>query len=265
LRPLTAIEQHPADSDLVAEVETAGYRCWPASEMVEYDGWELRYADGFSGRANSVLPLGRSRLRLETKLRFCHEWFEQRGVRLEVRCTPLCEPGIDERLAEMGYSLDRPTRVMVADLCGGIAAYTGVLPETPDDEWWQAMARLWGIAEERRPGWQGIIERISPPAAYPLVTEEDEGVAAGLGAVYGPWLGLFEIVVAPGWRRRGHGQAIAGSLLAWGAARGARYAFLQVVASNTPAIALYESLGFRHLYDYWYRRAPQETPANRPA
>jgi len=254
-----------ASSDLIAEVEAAGYRCWPAGEIVEYDGWELRCADGFSGRANSVLPIGESSLRLETKLRFCHEWFDQRGVRLEVRCTPLCEPGIDEKLARMGYSLDRPTHVMVADHGGSMAPGTGVPPETPDDDWWQAMAQLWNIAAERRMAWRGIIERIALPAAYALVTNGGDGVAAGLGVVDGSWLGLFEIVVAPGWRRRGHGREVTRSLLAWGAARGARHAFLQVVASNAPAIALYESLGFRHLYDYWYRQEPQETPANRPA
>jgi len=30
-------------------------------------------------------------------------------------------------------------------------------------------------------------------------------------------------------------------------------AYLQVVEGNTPAITLYESLGFSYLYTYWFR------------
>ena len=34
---------------------------------------------------------------------------------------------------------------------------------------------------------------------------------------------------------------------------GATKAYLQVVEGNTPAITLYESLGFSYLYTYWFR------------
>jgi ribosomal protein S18 acetylase RimI-like enzyme len=251
--------------ELIAEVEAAGYACWPARETLSYDGWELRYADGFSGRANSVLPVGESSLSLETKLRFCHEWFDRRGVRLEVRCTPLCEPGIDDELAARGYAIDRPTHVMVGDLDGSAASRWDRIGTTPDGRWCQAMSRLLSIGEERRPGWEGIIERIALPAAHVLVANGDDEVAGGLGVVDGPWLGLFEIVVAPGWRRRGYGREVTRSLLAWGRKSGARRAFLQVVASNAPAIALYETLGFQRVYSYWYRRPPQDAAINSPA
>jgi len=248
--------------ELIAEVEAAGYSCWPAKEMVGYDGWELRYADGFSGRANSVLPLGESTLALDTKLRFCGEWFEERGVQLEVRCTPLCEPGIDDDLDARGYAIDRPTRVMSVDLAGAADTVSGgQVSVAPDDRWWRAMAGLWGISEERQIGWKGIIGRILPPAAYVLVADGGRNVAGGHGVVAGSWLALFGIVVAPEWRRRGYGRKVTTSLLAWGAAQGAQRAFLQVVASNKAAIALYRDLGFRDLYDYWYRREPANNPA----
>ena len=43
--------------------------------------------------------------------------------------------------------------------------------------------------------------------------------------------------------------------MAWGAERGARDAYLQVVASNAPAVRLYEQLGFADVYRYHYRLA----------
>ncbi len=40
------------DLGLVREIEAAAYRAWPAREMIEYDGWQLRFADGFSTPAD---------------------------------------------------------------------------------------------------------------------------------------------------------------------------------------------------------------------
>jgi ribosomal protein S18 acetylase RimI-like enzyme len=244
------------DGALIAEVEAAGYRCWAAREVEEYDGWQLRCADGFSRRANSVLPVGASTLDLDTKLRHCGEWFERRGLQLVIRCTPVCEEGIDGELRSRGFTLEGATHVMVTELDGATTSEGSIPAEAPDDRWWRAMPALWDIPVENQPGWRAIIERIVRPAAYVLTTDGVDDVAAGLAVADGAWLGLFELVVGPEWRHRGHGREITRSLLAWGMSHGARCAFLQVVASNRPAITLYESLGFQHAYDYWYLRAP---------
>jgi ribosomal protein S18 acetylase RimI-like enzyme len=39
----------------------------------------------------------------------------------------------------------------------------------------------------------------------------------------------------------------------WGEDHGAQKVFLQVETDNEPALALYESMGFKTLYTYWYR------------
>jgi N-acetylglutamate synthase len=46
------------------------------------------------------------------------------------------------------------------------------------------------------------------------------------------------------------GRAIVTSLMSWATSVGAKTAFLQVDASNTPARRLYESLGFATQYPY---------------
>jgi phosphatidylglycerol:prolipoprotein diacylglycerol transferase len=42
------------------------------------------------------------------------------------------------------------------------------------------------------------------------------------------------------------------ALLAWCTAQGARKAYLQVVAANAPALAVYDRFGFREAYRYAY-------------
>jgi ribosomal protein S18 acetylase RimI-like enzyme len=75
--------------------------------------------------------------------------------------------------------------------------------------------------------------------------------------MHGGWLCVEAVATDAAWRGRGlAGQAVE-ALMAWGAARGALAAGLQVQADNVAAQALYRRLGFaRELYRYHYRRGP---------
>ena len=78
-------------------------------------------------------------------------------------------------------------------------------------------------------------------------------IACGLGVLQCGFIGFYDIVTDPAFRRQGHAIHLIESLLGWAGEQGARRAYLQVVLSNTPALALYARLGFRELYQYWYR------------
>jgi [ribosomal protein S18]-alanine N-acetyltransferase len=56
---------------------------------------------------------------------------------------------------------------------------------------------------------------------------------------------VTNLAVHPEWRRRGVARRLLGAALLEGVARGVTLAFLEVRPSNTRALALYESLGFR--------------------
>lgn len=76
--------------------------------------------------------------------------------------------------------------------------------------------------------------------------------ASGVAAYADDWVGFRSIEVARDQRRRGLGLAVMAALLEWGAEQGARTAYLQVLADNAPALALYGRLGFatHHAYRY---------------
>lgn len=243
------------DVELVCEVESAAYRAWPAREVVEYDGWQLRFADGFSRRGNSVYPAESSTLPLATKLDWCSDWYRTRGQPLIVRQTPASEAGLDQVLAEAGFAAEGRTLVMTGALEDHNEPVED-LPGAPGAAWRKAAAHLWQITPHRLGAWRSIIERIDHPAAFIHRSDSAGPMAAGLAVAVDDWLGLFEIVVRPDRRRDGIGRDLTRSLLRWGRAAGAQTAFLQVVNENAPAIALYESLGFGPQYTYWYRRAP---------
>jgi ribosomal protein S18 acetylase RimI-like enzyme len=77
-------------------------------------------------------------------------------------------------------------------------------------------------------------------------------LASGIAAYPDDWVGVRGIHVDPAHRRQGLGLAVMATLLEWGAERGARTAYLQVLGDNVAAIAMYERLGFvtHHTYRY---------------
>lgn len=56
---------------------------------------------------------------------------------------------------------------------------------------------------------------------------------------------IVNVAVAPAYRRRQIGRRLLQSLISYGISQGVTAFTLEVRVSNTPAIALYESLGFR--------------------
>jgi ribosomal protein S18 acetylase RimI-like enzyme len=87
-----------------------------------------------------------------------------------------------------------------------------------------------------------------------LIRRDGEAVACGVVKFEGDAAGLFAVVTAEPARGQGLGRAIVHALLEEARHRAARRVYLQVTATNAPAMALYRRFGFVTAYDYWYRR-----------
>jgi ribosomal protein S18 acetylase RimI-like enzyme len=94
---------------------------------------------------------------------------------------------------------------------------------------------------------------IVPRAAFAALREEGRIIACGMGALDSGFMGLFNIVVDRAHRNNGYGKRILSGLLGWAKNEGANAAYLQVLKSNSTAIGLYRTLGFREISEYWYR------------
>src|SRR5579884_2486089 len=69
----------PSSADELA-VEEVIARGWRAAETAHVGGWLLRAAGGFTGRANSVLPLRSPRLPLDEALAAVCGWYAERDL-----------------------------------------------------------------------------------------------------------------------------------------------------------------------------------------
>lgn len=244
------------ESHDIRRYEEISNNAWPALKTVQYDGWILRFARGVTKRANSINLLYPSTIPPAEKVAFCEKICRHESVAPCFKVTPAAEPsGIDGLLAGQGYGIRAeisfqtlPISARETTFHDDIRISSAIRPA-----WIDHFIRMNGFDAARRPVYAAIMRQVVTPMC--MVTLEKEGAVAGvgLGVVEGRHLGIFDIVVAAEHRRLGAGRTIVGSILSWGAGQGAKVAYLQVLTDNLPALNLYDEMGFREIYRYWYR------------
>lgn len=95
--------------------------------------------------------------------------------------------------------------------------------------------------------WLGMLDSAATPTRIALVAAEATGPVLGfaVASLLPPQAELETIAVAAAHHRRGIARSLLQSLLVELRPAGIHELWLEVRASNTPAIALYRSLGFR--------------------
>lgn len=218
-----------------------------------YDGWLLRLLPGQAKRARSVNAVYPSTLALTDKIRYCEALYRQQGLPMIFRITPFSEPsGLDAELQALGYPRFDTTAVEAAEIPASLGD-----PEPADSlplaDWVQAVGVLRGSPSPYREAHLARLQSSPLPLVPRVVRHEGQIVATGLTIVEDGWAGLFDIVTAAAARKQGFGRRIVASLLQAAHGLGARQAYLQVSADNTPARRLYAQFGFTERYQYWYR------------
>lgn len=241
-------------TESIRNLDHISLRAWATLETESYDGWLLRYGRGYTGRANSVQSLDGSSLPLDEKIAYCEAWYADRNLPCVFRLNPAMQPpDLDEQLEQRGYRRYNETSVQTValDSTNPVMDSRFRYDESVSDTWLSA----WAI-------WNDVPEQHFDTAKEMLGTDNKtrkcfawiDDIAVGLAVVDGDYSGLFDIVVDPSARRQGAGKALVSGLMAWSKEQGAREVYLQVVASNVPAVQLYDTLGFVEHYRYWYRR-----------
>jgi len=227
---------------------------WPALQQVLFDGWVLRFANGYTRRANSVNFLYDGTQEIHQKIQQCIDIYRQKNLRPVFRITPLVHPAnIDNLLAKLGFSRQSPTCVQTLNLANlptreveGFEFSANFSPA-----WLDHFEHLHGV--DRNPAHQAILQNIVPATCYARLSRHNQLVAYGLGVLEGESVGLYDIITETNQRRKGFGYDLILNILHWAKQRGATQAYLSVEKGNDPALKLYAKLGFTEVYEYWYR------------
>jgi N-acetylglutamate synthase len=241
-------------SPAVADIERLAYRAFPPKVEVRRGEWRLRATDDVPNRRiNSATTPLTDCADLTADLDAIERFYSSRGADTIVRVLSPSPPEIDKAVGERGYASEATTLVMTCETSRGESGAAAV--ETSPPERWlaakQAMTPMTGASVS---AWLARLSRVDAAVGFALVEDGADVVSIGLGVVDDGWLGIFDVNTALSRRRAGHAAAITKALMSWGARKGARTAYLQVMDANAPALALYHSAGFSEAYTYWYRR-----------
>lgn len=239
----------------IRKFEELQMNAWPSFNTEFLDGWILRYANGYTKRANSVIPLYNSMMQNEEKIKICQQKYSMRSFPAIFKLTDL-NHDLDKELELLNYNKIDESIIRTKNL-------TIIEKEIPDgiivnrdltDEWLISFCKFADLNNRLKPAAIELLKRISNPVICCSKILTDKTIGVGLGVVDNEHVGLFDIIVDENFRRKGYGEEIINTILYESVKLGAKTAYLQVVAENYPANLLYDKLGFNELYRYWYRK-----------
>ena len=243
----------------IDELEHAGFNAWPALRTEMVGGWLVRTADGYTKRANSANYVKPSVLPIADLVAGCVARFDIEALRPTFRIVerPETEP-VERHLADADWASLDPSLVLVG------AADRVMVQNDADPDWtlvpletWAAYhARLAGQDEATAARHLRLLSAIERPTFPAVMRAGGEVVACGLAVADMGLLGFFDIFTEARHRGRGLARRLMGGQMAAARTLGIEAVYLQVVASNAPAITLYRRLGFAEAYRYHYRVRP---------
>ena len=250
---------------------------WRPEISERHGGWLLRASGGFTGRANSVLPLGDPRDGdVEAGLAQVVAWYAGHGLPPKASIAGRADGGVPGGVGPAGplraaceaagwrivpggsaLVMTALTAELRAPATGGSGAPAGLtldVADTPDEQW-LATYRYRGqpLSPHALP-----LLLSAPSQAFFSLRDDGATVAVARGSLGGGWAGLTAVEVAAGYRRRGLARALLGAVAQWAYPGGATSTYLQVGDTNEAAVALYTAAGFavHHRYDYWQAPLP---------
>jgi N-acetylglutamate synthase len=244
----------------MVELERLAALGWQGTSIEPLGDWLLRAGAGFTGRANSVLPLGSPGCRPDDALARVAEFYHSHRLppQFQVPLGPETS-ALDGDLDRRGWSAVNPSWVLVADLAASLARCR-TRPDLPAATFEPTPSAQWLAGYLYRgsplPDSAVAVLRNAAPVVFGSLSDSSGQLAVVRGVLTEGWLGVTALTVAQDRHRTGAGSHLMAELMRWAMTHGARQVYLQVAAENEAALGLYERLCFVRHHAYHYRRSP---------
>ena len=233
-------------SQRIIELEKLSDLTWPAQEIVEYGKWRLRISDGFSMRANSVLPIGEPPIDLASAVDEITHIYREKKLKPTFSIPLPIFDELDRYLEQHGWNIKIDANFLIKDI-GAIEVssdpqFSIEILDYPSEEW---------LETNSDQPLEKIMRRY--PARYGAIKIGEQIIAVGRIATLGSWSIVTRLFVNPSFRGKGVAKNLMNNLLSAAVSDGATKVALQVDNENGAALALYQSMGFTTHHKFVYR------------
>ena len=247
IKPLPDLAGKGAPLSLrIIELEKLSDLTWPALEIIEYGEWRLRISDGFSMRANSVLPIGEPPIDLASAVDEVTSIYRENNLKPTFSIPLPIFDELDRYLEQRGWNIKIDANFLIRDIgaieVSGHPQFSIEILDYPSKEWLEVNS-------------DQPLEKIMLryPARYGAIKSGEEVIAVGRIATLGSWSIVTRLFVNPSFRGKGLAKALMNNLLSAAVSDGATKVALQVDNENGAALALYQSMGFTTHHKFVYR------------
>lgn len=252
----------------IKKIEELSMNAWPSYKIELFDKWLIRFSHQYTYRTNCVEQIGRSSIPIPEKVSYCEQIYSEYNTPCSFKISPVIPSDFDDYLESLGYDIKHVTNVMTMSLDGYVPAKVPDIDvnitDTISDDW---IMQLFKLNHTTNPVHlrivPGMFRAIPKKTIVASILRDGKMVASGLGILDRDDLGIYAIYTSEDYRRCGYAYAICNAILDRGIAMGAGYSYLQVVKDNDSAVSLYEKLGFKHDYTYWFRSKVTGKDSNR--
>jgi hypothetical protein len=193
-------------SNKVLRIEELSANAFPAVLTEVYDGWILRYSNGYTYRGNSVVPLYNSTIDLNEKIKVCENKFFQKGLPCVFKMTECFEAGLDSLLEIRQYTVPKKAYIMEASITNmpNCELDRVTIDYSANEKWLDDFVVLNGTEREPvKSTAKKLIKSIGNPIFCASVYQDNIMVACGLGVLEDGYIGLFDIRVHEQFRQQG--------------------------------------------------------------
>jgi GNAT superfamily N-acetyltransferase len=238
---------------------------WPPLEAERQNGWRLRWAEGMTRRANSVLASGAAD-QIPELVQRSERFYRRRGALPAFQVSTASAPSsLTDYLTDHGYATTALTSVAqarTADVVSNAASadYSVMVSSHATDAWFNA---YWSVesGRGRSPRHATVCRQtlLAPPlpTRFVAVGQGAETIAVGQIVIERGWAGVQCMATRSTHRRTGAAKLVLHHLALEAASAGADRMYLAVLADNPNAVGLYTSASFRETHEYRYLTAPR--------
>jgi len=245
---------YPSNQSKIIQFEEMALNAWPALYENLHNGCVIRLSNGYTKRANSVNALYFND-NIPELIDYSEKFYKKHLLPTTFKIIKHKNyEHLDAFLEEEDYKVIDYTNVKLIDL--RVNSFTNnrivKLESEFSDEWINEFVRLQKL-DSKIVTISNMLKNITVNKIVASITIDSKIIGFGYGAIENDIIGIFDIYINEQYRNKGYARKLINKILYWAKSKDISYSYLQVMENNVIANKLYQSIGYKAYYKYWYR------------